>query len=127
VPVQTELDLRLPNSPGALAQICELLAAERIGVRALALESNGQLRLVVDNTTRALRLLADHHHRVTERQVLVTQIRDSFLDMAAVLRLAAETGVNVEYAYSGVSSGAQLLVLVLGTVDAQRAATASGI
>ncbi|MBI4487088.1 MAG: ACT domain-containing protein, partial [Acidobacteria bacterium] len=47
--IRTELNLRLPNSPGALAGVCRLLSDERVNVLAMALESSGQLRLVVDN------------------------------------------------------------------------------
>src|SRR6266498_3390632 len=51
--IRTELSLRLPNSPGALAGVCRLLADERVNILALALESSGQLRMVVDNHVHA--------------------------------------------------------------------------
>ena len=127
MPVQTELNLRLPNSPGALAQVCELLAAERISVLAIALEASGHLRLVVDNTMRAIGVLTEERHRVSQTQVLTTLVRDSAQDIAAVLRLAADAGVNVEYVYSGVSPNPDRVELVIGTADPLRAATLSGL
>ena len=51
--LRTELSLRLPNSPGALAGVCRLLSNERVNIVALMLESSGQLRMVVDNTSTA--------------------------------------------------------------------------
>ena len=47
--IRTELNLRLPNSPGALAGVCRLLSDERVNILAMTLESTGQLRMVVDN------------------------------------------------------------------------------
>ena len=51
--IRTELNLRLPNSPGALAGVCRLLSDERVNIVALALDGTGQLRLVVDNHVHA--------------------------------------------------------------------------
>ena len=43
--VRTELSLRLPNSPGAMADVCRLLSTEQVNVVALSLEAGGTLRL----------------------------------------------------------------------------------
>src|ERR1051326_5692631 len=72
--IRTELSLRLPNSPGALAGVCSLLSDERVNVLAMSVETNGQLRLVVDNHTTGGAILREHHHQVTERDVIVTQV-----------------------------------------------------
>jgi hypothetical protein len=70
--IRIELSLRLANSPGALAGVCRLLSDERVNVQAMALETGGQLRLVVDNHVHAAAVLRDHHHQVAERNVIVT-------------------------------------------------------
>ena len=72
--IRIELSLRLANSPGALAGVCRLLSDERVNVQAMALETGGQLRLVVDNHVHAAAVLRDHHHQVTERNVIVTAV-----------------------------------------------------
>ena len=51
--IRTELTLRLPNSPGALAGICRLLSNEHVNIVALSLEPGGRLHLIVDNPVRA--------------------------------------------------------------------------
>ena len=68
MPVRKQLSVRLPNSPGALVAVCRVLAAERVNIAALALESNGQLRLVVDNHLRAVAALGREHYQVTEQR-----------------------------------------------------------
>jgi hypothetical protein len=127
--IRTELNLRLPNSPGALAGICELLAAERVNIIALSVEASGQLRLVVDNHVHAASVLREQHHQVAERQVIVSSVGAGPGTLSPVLRLVADAGVNIEYAYGSAAAGATMAgaAIVLGIADAQRAAAAAGI
>jgi hypothetical protein len=125
--IRTELNLRLPNSPGALAGVCRLLADERVNIIAMTLEAGGQLRLVLDNPVRAAGVLRAQHHRVTERPVVVAAIANGPGALAPVLAIAADAGVNVDYAYGSATEGTGGAAVVLGVEDAQRAAAASGI
>jgi hypothetical protein len=125
--IRTELSLRLGNSPGALRGVCRLLSDERVNVLAMGLESNGQLRLLVDNHVHAAAVLREHHHQVTERDVIVTTVPNAPGALAPALKLVSDADINVEYAYGGGSDGAPTAVIVLGVEDAQRAAAAAGI
>jgi hypothetical protein len=125
--IRTELSLRLPNSPGALAGVCKLLSAERVNILAMGLEAGGQLRLVVDNHVHGGATLREHHHQVTERDVIVTAIPNMPGSFAPVLTLVSAAGVNVEYAYGGGSDGAPSATIVLGVEDAARASAAAGV
>ena len=125
--IRTELNLRLPNSPGALAGVCRLLADEHVNIIAMTLEAGGKLRLVLDNPVRAAGVLRAQHHRVTERPVVVAAIANGPGALAPVLAIAADAGVNVDYAYGSATEGTGGAAVVLGVEDAQRAAAASGI
>jgi hypothetical protein len=125
--IRTELSLRLANSPGALAGVCRLLSNERVNILAMMLESTGQLRFVVDNHTHGGAVLREHHHQVTERDVIMTTIPNAPGAIAPVLRMLSDAGVNVEYAYSGSADGGPLATVVFGVEDATRAAAASGV
>jgi hypothetical protein len=94
--IRTELNLRVPNSPGTLAGLCRVLADERVNIVAISVEPNGQLRLVVDNHVRAASILRDRHYQVTERQVVFVPIANGPGALAPVLALAAQAGVNIE-------------------------------
>jgi len=124
--IRTELNLRLPNSPGVLAGVCRALADERVTVLALALEA-GRLRLVVDNQVRGAAVLERLHLTVSYRDVLVVSVPNAPGSVASVLALAADAGINVEYAYGAAIEGAAAGSVVLGVDDATRAATASGL
>jgi hypothetical protein len=125
--IRTELSLRLPNTPGALADLCRLLSDERVNILALALEASGQLRAVVDNHVHAAGVLREHHHQVSERDVIVTAVPNAPGALAPILRLVADANVNVEYAYSGAADITGMGAVVLGVEDAQRAAAAAGV
>ena len=125
--IRIELSLRLPNSPGALAGVCRLLSDERVNVQAMALDAAGQLRMVVDNHVHGAAVLREHHHQVTERDVVVTTIPNAPGSLAPLLKLVRDADVNVEYSYGGGSEGSHSAMIVLGVDDAQRAAAAAGI
>jgi hypothetical protein len=125
--IYTELNLRLPNSPGALASVCQLLSDERINIIAMALEGTGQLRLVVDNHVHCAGVLREKHHQVSERDVLVLPVSNGPGGVVPALTLVAGAGVNVEYAYGAASEGSALATVVLGVDDPLRAAASAGV
>ena len=125
--IRVELSLRLPNSPGALAGVTRLLSDERVNVLAISLETGGQLRLVVDNHVHAAAVLRDHHHQVTEHDVIVTSVPNAPGALSPALRLVADANVNVDYAYGGGADAGPSALIVLGVQDAMRAAAAAGV
>jgi hypothetical protein len=125
--IRTELNFRLPNSPGALHSVCRLLSDERVNILAMTLESTGQLRLVVDNHVHGGSILREHHHQVTERDVIVMSLPNGAGALAPALRLVADANVNIEYAYGGAAEGSPMATVVLGVEDAERAAAAAGV
>jgi hypothetical protein len=125
--IRTELNLRLPNSPGALAGVCRLLSDERVNIVALALETGGQLRIVVDNHVHAAGVLREHHHQVTERDVILINVPNIPGALAPALRLVSDAGVNIEYAYAGATEMASIAAVIVGVGDARRAAAAAGV
>lgn len=127
MPIRTELNLRLPNSPGALAGVCRALSDERVNILAISLDPGGQLRLVVDNHVHAAGVLRELHHQVATRDVLVLSLSNAPGALAPVLTLVADAGVNVEYGYGGSSETGASAAVVLGVADPMRAAAAAGV
>jgi hypothetical protein len=125
--IRTELNLRLQNTPGALARVCEVLADERLNMLAVALESSGALRLIVDNPIHAAAILRDHHYQVAERDVLYTLAPNDPGTLARIARLLSSEGVNLEYLYVTTFEGEAMASIVAGVPDVQRASAAAGI
>jgi hypothetical protein len=125
--IRTELTLRLQNSPGALARVCDLLSVERVNVSALMMEPTGLARLVVDNPVHAAGLLRDRQYEVEEREVLFTQLPNQPGSFAAIARLLAAASVNLEYVYTATLDNQPEAAVVIGVPDAMRAAAAAGL
>jgi hypothetical protein len=125
--IRTELNVRLPNSPGALADVCTLLSLERVNIQVMALDPSGQLRLVVDNHLHASAVLREHHHQVAERDVIVTVVPNTTGSLAPTLALVSAAGINIDYAYGGGGEASPTASIVIGVEDAQRAASAAGV
>src|SRR5262249_35171714 len=125
--IRTELSLRIPNSPGALAGVCRLLSTERVNVVAMALDASGQLRMVVDNHVHGAAILREHHYQVAEREVVVTAVPNTPGALAPALKLVADAGINVEYAYGGAGETGGTASVVIGVEDAMKAAAAAGL
>jgi hypothetical protein len=125
--IRTELNLRLPNSPGALGGVCRLLSDERVNIVALALESGGQLRVVVDNHVHAAAILREHHHQVAEREVILMSVPNAPGSLVPALRLVSDANINIEYAYASAAEGSAMASVVLGVEDAQHASAAAGV
>ncbi len=123
--IRTELRLRLPNSPGALAQLTTLLSQERIRIIAFSLESTGHVHLVVDNVSRATETLSRHYLQADSRDVLCTVVGPR--SVAPLLTTAARADLNLEYAYASSVDGKGTVALVLAFEDTLRAATVVGL
>lgn len=125
--IRTELSLRLPNSPGALAAVCRVLADERVRITALSLDATGLLRLLLDNHVRGAGVLRDRRHTIAEREVIAVQVSSGPGSLATVLALLADAGVNVEYAYMSTPEAGPMSVAVIGVDDPMRAAGMAGL
>jgi len=125
--IRVEISLRLPNNAGALAGVWQLLADERVNVIAMALDASARLRIVVDNHVRAAAALRERRHQVTKGDVLMVVVPNTPGALAGALRLVADAGINVEYAYSGAGDTASTATVVLGVDNPMRASAMTGL
>jgi hypothetical protein len=125
--IRTELSLRLPNTPGALSQVCDALVGARVNLVGLHLEGSGRLRIIVDNPLSGAGALREREYQVDEREVLYAVVPNAPGALAGMARLVADGGVNIDYAYATALEGGAMSAIVLGVADAQRAATAAGL
>jgi hypothetical protein len=125
--VSTEFSLRLPNSPGALAAICSVLAEERVSIQAFVLGVDGVVRFVVDNPVRTEGVLRAQGQQYRTREVLVVPVGHTPGGMGTVARLLADAGVNVNYAYGAAGESSARGTVILAVDDPLRVATAAGL
>jgi hypothetical protein len=125
--IQRELTVRLANSPGALGRVAAVLGAERINMLAMSVDGSGALRMVVDNPLHAAGSLREQHYQVDERDVLYATLPNEPGSLGRVVKLLADAGINLDYAYASGIDRVPMVAVVLGVADAQRASAATGI
>jgi hypothetical protein len=125
--IQKEITVKLANSPGTFARVAQLLGSERINLLAMSIEPSGHLRIVVDNPLHAAGTLREQHYSVEERDVLYTALPNEPGSLARALKLLADAGINLDYAYASGIDRTPMVGVVLGVADAQRASYATGI
>ena len=125
--IQREITVKLANSPGSLARVAHLLGAERINTLAMMVEPSGALRLVVDNPLHAASLLREQHYQVEERDVLYTTMPNEPGALGRALKLLADSGINVDYAYASGIDRLPMVGVVIGVADASKASYATGM
>lgn len=125
--IQREITVKLANSPGTLGRVAQVLGAERINLLAMSVDPTGALRMVVDNPLHAAGTLREQHYNVEERDVLYAAMPNEPGSLGRALKLLADAGINVEYAYASGIDRVPMVGVVIGVGDAQRASFATGI
>lgn len=117
-----QLSVLLENKPGALKNICRLLADNRIDISTLSVADTkdfGILRLIVKEWERAKQVLADHGFAVTVTGVVALAVDDRPGGMCQILDTLDRYSINVEYLYAFVSplKGSAVVILRFDAPD----------
>jgi len=97
-----QLSVFLENRPGALSEPCRLLAKAGINIETFSLADTrefGIVRLVVDDSDKARRLLQRNGFAVRITNVVVAEVPDEPGGLAAILDALDGSGISVKYAY----------------------------
>jgi hypothetical protein len=124
--IQRELTVQLANSPGTLGRVAQVLGNERINMLAMSIDG-GALRMVVDNPLHAAGALREQHYQVEERDVLYATLPNEPGSLGRAVKMLADAGINLDYAYASGIDRVPMVAVVLGVPDAQRASAATGI
>jgi hypothetical protein len=122
--IVTQLAVFLENRPGALARVCEALAAAGINLHAMSTSDTVDhtvVRMVVTDPRKALFLLEERGTLVVENDVLLISLNNHPGALAAVAGRLAKAKINIEYLYGTAPEGAAAGNLVLRVSDARRA------
>jgi hypothetical protein len=115
-----QLSVFLENKPGALNEPCRILARAGISIQTFSLADTrefGILRLVVEDSDKARRLLQRNGFAVKVTRVLVLEVPDKPGGLAGILDLLDGTGINVKYAYGFTHAKANKGTLVFAFDD----------
>ena len=119
-----QLAVFLENKPWALALVCDALADARINIYGLTVSDttdHAVVRMVVDNTTRALTIFDSHGTLVVESDVLMIQNDNKPGSLSRIARTLSAKKINIDYGYLASMPTAKKGLLILRVTDARRA------
>lgn len=98
----TQVSVAIPNMPGKLNEICEILEKEEINIKAIMASSvlaPVQVHLIVNNPDRAENVLKANGFEVSTKEVIAVATPDHPGGLNAVLRPLRDSRINVETLY----------------------------
>lgn len=98
-----QISIFLENKSGRLAEVTEILSRAGINIRSLSLADTadfGILRLIVDRTDQANKVLKENGFTVAKTEVIAIQVPDVPGGLAKILSVIDGAGINVEYMYA---------------------------
>jgi len=98
-----QIAIFLENRSGRLAEITGILAEKGINIRAMSLADTsdfGILRLIVNDTENARKVLKEKGFTVGTTSVVVVEVQDKPGGLANVLQIIKKADLNIEYMYA---------------------------
>ncbi len=119
-----QLSVFLENRSGRLANITNTLGDVNVNIRAMSLADSsdfGILRLIVDNTEKAVDILKKSGFTVSLTDVVAVGISDVPGGLGRFLTLIETAGVNIEYMYAFIEKNSDQAVMIFRFNDTVRA------
>lgn len=119
-----QISIFLENKKGRLADVTELLAAEKIDIKALSLADTaefGILRLIVDHPDKCITALKAKNFVAQETDVIAVEIKDEPGGLHEVMAVFDKEALNIEYMYAVVEKKAANALVIFRIDDYKRA------
>jgi len=122
-----QISIFIENKSGRLAEITGILGENGINIRALSLADTsdfGILRLIVDDSKKALKVLKEQRFTVSITHVIGVEVSDSPGGLTGILQTLDKNNVNVEYMYAFVERSGDNAVIIFRFDDVDEAIAA---
>jgi len=128
--LSTQFVVFLENRPGALAELCEVLAAAGVNVEAILLEGSvdfGNVRLHLSSPRKAEKALKDAGYQYRAGEAITVQIPNEPGQLAEIARKLAKAKVNIDSLFGTTAPEAEQAEFVLLVNDPAKAKKALGL
>lgn len=119
-----QLSIFIENTKGRLAEVCGLLGDNNINIKALTIAESpefGILRVVLDDTDKAKRILKENGFIATTATVVAVEVSDTPGGLAKALKVLSENDINLEYMYGFVEKASEKALMVLKVDNMEKA------
>lgn len=122
----TEFVIRMEDRPGTLGKLARRLADRGVNVLALQsfpAEGKSQVRLVVDEASKAKTVLDSDSVSYTEEKVAQVALPHRPGELARAASQLGEANININYLYCGIEPRTNQPLLIFGVADVDKAST----
>lgn len=115
-----QLTVFVENKQGALVSITDTLSKHDVNIRALSIAETqdfGMLRLIVNDTGKAEKVLAEEEYLIKVNEVVGVKIGDAPGKLSAALRVLDEKKINMDYLYAFMSRTEKHAYVVIRVED----------
>ncbi|MCE5194065.1 MAG: ACT domain-containing protein [Nitrospiraceae bacterium] len=119
-----QISVFLENKSGRLADVAGILAKAGINIRALSLADTtdfGILRLIVNNTETAKKILKENGFTVGKTEVIAVEVSDKPGGLAQILDAIQKNKINVEYMYAFVQKNGGNAIIIFRFDELEKA------
>ncbi|BBO73331.1 amino acid-binding protein [Desulfosarcina widdelii] len=119
-----QISVFLENKSGRLSEVTAILTESNVNIRALALADTsdfGVLRLIVDDTQKAISTLKNNGFTVGKTHVVAVEVADRPGGLHEILTMLHEAAINVEYMYAFVRTSGDNAVMIFRIEEDQKA------
>jgi hypothetical protein len=125
MPRAKQLTVQLANKPGTLAQVAQALGKAGVNMRALAV-FEGRAKIIADDPAKGRDALQREGLYASIEDCLTADMADKPGSLGEICGKLAAAGVNIDYAYTGVTQSAGKAVVVMVVSDLDKAARITG-
>jgi hypothetical protein len=118
-----QISVFLENTTGRLSEVTKTLAGAKVNLRAISIADTadfGILRLIVDNTDKAVESLNTAGFTTRQTDVVAVEIEDVPGSLAKLMDLFDKSQVNIEYLYASLEGQAGKAVVIFKLKDHEK-------
>ena len=118
-----QISVFLENTAGRIADVTRILKEGGINLKALMIADTadfGILRIITDESEKALKLLSDAKFTTRTTDVLAVSINDKVGSLHDVMQLFEKNGINIEYLYASLDKTGDTAIIIFKVEDPQK-------
>lgn len=117
-----ELYVVLENRPGALADLCELLAKSKVNIETIGVFVDSA-KLIITETELTKKILEKNNYSVEIRDVLRFQIENKPGELAYITSRISHVGLNIDHLFASSKPGDETVTIIIDVDDIETAMT----
>ena len=118
-----QISIFLENTAGRIADVTKTLKDNSINLRAIMIADTadfGILRIITDDSEKALSVLKDAKFTTKTTDVLAISISDKVGALHDVMALFQNNGINIEYLYASLEKTGDTAIIIFKVEDADK-------